>query len=405
MDSSGVIKYRPQKINYFSNALSVHLVDFPIYHIECISERHFIVAGGGGAAKTGVHNRINILELVPTKDSCAADLIMNYRTPEEIPDAIMSGSLMNDMPIISTRFVTGGSLLTIYHITFDADQNTFKITDYEILRDKLARSEFKCVKYMPGKILAGGLDGKLYIWNVESVKKVDGEIRAHSKEIDEIDVNLESQHVVTLSRDENRCAVWDLSSKKLLHQFKKDFINNADTADVKFIFRSCKFAYDTTNSGDKSSNGQFLLMACNSNNKKTASKLIRLNTKNYKEFKSIPITQDGIVALKVSLEGKFAALGTRSGSVMIYEVKNLNQIYKLNNAHHNTITGLEFLSPKPESLTLTNSTTCALLSVAIDRRVVLHRLKRRRLTSSICSILVMMFIIYLIFFYFYHSYS
>lgn len=405
MDSSGVVKHRPQKISYFSNALTVHLVDFPIYYIECISERHFVIAGGGGSSKTGVHNQINILELVPTDDSCAADLIMKYKTPEEIPDAIMAGSLMNDMPIISTRFVTGGSLLTIYHITFDSSQNTFKITDYEILRDKQVKSEFKCVKYIPGKILTGGLDGKLCIWNVETDKKVDGEIKAHSKEIDEIDVNLQSRHIVTLSRDEGRCAIWDLSSKKLLHQFKKDFINSANAGDVKYNFRSCKFAYDATSEGEKSSNGQFLFMACNPNSKKTASKLIRLTTKNYKEFKSIPTTLDGIVALKVSLEGKFVALGTRSGSVLIYEVKNLKQIYGLNNAHHNTITGLEFLLPKPESLTLSNSKTCALLSVAIDRRVVLHRPKKRALTSSICSILVMMLTIYLIFFYFYQSYS
>ena len=32
--------------------------DFPMYLIKSLSERHFLVAGGGGQAKTGVSNAI-----------------------------------------------------------------------------------------------------------------------------------------------------------------------------------------------------------------------------------------------------------------------------------------------------------------------------------------------------------
>lgn len=31
-------------------------VNFPLYAVEMLTDRHFIVAGGGGAAKTGVSN-------------------------------------------------------------------------------------------------------------------------------------------------------------------------------------------------------------------------------------------------------------------------------------------------------------------------------------------------------------
>lgn len=31
-------------------------VNFPLYAVEMLTERHFVVAGGGGAAKTGVYN-------------------------------------------------------------------------------------------------------------------------------------------------------------------------------------------------------------------------------------------------------------------------------------------------------------------------------------------------------------
>ena len=32
--------------------------DFPLYTIRSLDERHFLVAGGGGQAKTGVSNAI-----------------------------------------------------------------------------------------------------------------------------------------------------------------------------------------------------------------------------------------------------------------------------------------------------------------------------------------------------------
>lgn len=32
--------------------------DFPLYAVKALDERHFLVAGGGGAAKTGIANAI-----------------------------------------------------------------------------------------------------------------------------------------------------------------------------------------------------------------------------------------------------------------------------------------------------------------------------------------------------------
>lgn len=32
--------------------------DFPLYAVKALDERHFLVAGGGGAAKTGIANAV-----------------------------------------------------------------------------------------------------------------------------------------------------------------------------------------------------------------------------------------------------------------------------------------------------------------------------------------------------------
>ena len=39
-------------------------LDFPPYCMKVVSERHILVAGGGGSSKTGVPNCIDIYELI-----------------------------------------------------------------------------------------------------------------------------------------------------------------------------------------------------------------------------------------------------------------------------------------------------------------------------------------------------
>lgn len=39
-------------------------LDFPPYCMKVISERHILVAGGGGASRTGIPNSISIYELI-----------------------------------------------------------------------------------------------------------------------------------------------------------------------------------------------------------------------------------------------------------------------------------------------------------------------------------------------------
>lgn len=409
---NNVSKFKAQKLSWLSNALCIHSVDFPIFYIECISERHFVVAGGGGASNTGVHNQINILELIPTDDSCAADLIMKYQTP--IPEAIMAGSLIKDnSQIVSTRLVTSGSAPTIYQIEYDSNLKGFKIPEFKSLRDSKVRAEMKSVKYIPSnKILTGGMDGKLYVWDISN-NNHQQIISAHTKEIDEIDVDLVNKQILTLSRREAKCSIWSMTNYKLINDFKKDFINTSNTpATFKNAFRSCKFAYNhqdvqsnstpTTIQTNKKLSSQpdptYLLIACNPDRPKNPSILFRVNMKDQmNEFKTASLTTDGIMAMTTSSDGKLFAIGTTSGTVQVFDVKNLIQTYKFEAAHYNIITNLAFLPAKPESSILTNSQTCPLLSASIDKRIVLHRPKRSSFTSKLCKLLCIFILMYLTF--------
>lgn len=373
--------FEPQKLGRFSQAVAIYLADFPIYYIECISECHFVVAGGGGGSETGVYNQIDIVELNPTDNSCAADPVMRFRTPKELPDAIMAGSLCKNLPIVNTRLVTGGSEAVIYHIVYDPRLEKFIIKKHEILRNPKIRSQIKSVKYFKDKILLGGFDGQLTFWNMTS-GEVERQLKAHTKPIAEIDVDEAGQQIVTVSRDENRCCIWNASNGKLIHEFTEETINpDRPKVDLsskgpklpKYSYRSARFACDATSNKKPSSNTTFLLIACNINSPKAASKLFRWTSPEYNHHMAIPVTTDGVMAMTVSLDGKCVAIGSGGGSVSICEVKKLTQIYHIDNAHKTFVTNLEFLPPRAESLSLTNSKLCPLLSVSVDRRIVIHR--------------------------------
>ncbi|XP_067121094.1 guanine nucleotide-exchange factor SEC12 isoform X1 [Centruroides vittatus] len=55
-------------------------VNFPMYTVHILTERHFLVAGGGGQAKTGIPNVIEIYELINNGSTCRAESVTHYET-------------------------------------------------------------------------------------------------------------------------------------------------------------------------------------------------------------------------------------------------------------------------------------------------------------------------------------
>lgn len=67
------------------SAKTCHLlarVNYPMYGVKTLSERHILVAGGGGPAKTGIANTCEIYELIYDHkyNTCKARLITHYDT-------------------------------------------------------------------------------------------------------------------------------------------------------------------------------------------------------------------------------------------------------------------------------------------------------------------------------------
>ena len=57
-------------------------VNFPLYMVQVVSERHILVAGGGGSAKTGITNSVEVYELSldHCHKGCSAIRVMHQDT-------------------------------------------------------------------------------------------------------------------------------------------------------------------------------------------------------------------------------------------------------------------------------------------------------------------------------------
>lgn len=60
-------------------------INFPPYVVKVLTERHILVAGGGGESKTGVFNSIEIYELFkcPNSNTCRAKRIAHFDTGKQ----------------------------------------------------------------------------------------------------------------------------------------------------------------------------------------------------------------------------------------------------------------------------------------------------------------------------------
>ncbi|XP_062576650.1 prolactin regulatory element-binding protein-like [Saccostrea cucullata] len=67
--------------------------DFPLYAVKALDERHFLVAGGGGAAKTGVPNAIEVYEVKFLSEKAVAGSICRHDTGSK---SIMNGCVVYD---------------------------------------------------------------------------------------------------------------------------------------------------------------------------------------------------------------------------------------------------------------------------------------------------------------------
>uniref|UniRef100_U5EWI6 Putative prolactin regulatory element-binding protein/protein transport protein sec12p n=1 Tax=Corethrella appendiculata TaxID=1370023 RepID=U5EWI6_9DIPT len=414
-------------------------VNFPLYCIEMLTSRHVLVAGGGGAAKTGVANGFEIYEIYHNGEKFLADEIMRHETG---PTVVMNCAIKNDekrtvlvagqeshcqMYLVNTIVKNRGSSDGQNHSTAKTDINdtvkkrknvsfqqqppnqnrrSSKIYD-NVVNNKELKFEIKTVDSIQtdfseseslqrvvrissnGKIMAtGGLDGHLRLWFFPKLILLT-EIKAHLKEIDDIDFSPDNKFVCSIAKD-GLGVIWSINPDKESCKL----VWNPPEGN-RYLFKRCRYGVIE---GMKDKYRLFTLANPFGKTGKAKGYLQQWNPETGMLTKAVEI-DESLSALSVRDDGRFVAVGTMfTGSVSIYIAFSLQRVLHIPGAHSMFVTGLEFLPVTNfDGPAITTDTEAAVLSISVDNRICIHSLQYRHSLPAWVAVFLIIVILFLTF--------
>ncbi|XP_054165885.1 prolactin regulatory element-binding protein-like [Oppia nitens] len=470
-----------QEMSVLSHLLA--RVNFPIYSVRTLSERHILVAGGGGPSKTGVANNLDVYELVydSHSNSCKARLITHYDTGSR---AVMNMCVVPKDNYCYQLFCGGmDGLCTQYDLklnvesrrressssptrrersysevslrrrrlssrsesldkendinasnsqTQDAEQPVIrqhsrkdskpKMSDetngvpdftFDIKQQKFFKTDFnsnveesfqKIVKFSSegNMLITGGSDGHIRLWSLPKLTQILV-IKAHTNEVDDLDINSNGTQIVSVSRD-SKGFIWNTSDGKLktelIYELPKDkSTENGKNGVVlnKYIYRGCRYV---PIQGDTNNYSLVTIMNPLIHSKPAKSSYIcKWSTQSYKPELMVSAGNESLSTISVSDDGRFIGVGTLTGSVDVYIAFSLQRVYHLSAAHNIFVTAVEFLKSTEATQQLTGGNEASLVSVSVDNHIVVHHIPKRAtlgFLGSTAFFIIFMLIIYIL---------
>ncbi|XP_058818279.1 prolactin regulatory element-binding protein [Topomyia yanbarensis] len=415
-------------------------VNFPLYAIEMLTSRHVLVAGGGGASKTGVANGFEIYEIYHNGEKYVADEVVRHETG---PTVVMNCAIRNDEkrtlllagqeshcqmylvnPIISSSEgeVVGGKSDSVEglrkrkNVSYQPQANgqvspqpvnqkkgqhdkdrVRKQIRFEIKTGDSVQTDFteseplqRVVRISPnGRIMAtGGMDGHLRLWNFPKMTLLS-DISSHTKEIDDLDFSPDSKHIVSIAKD-GIGVIWSINPDKESRQLTWNPPEGS-----RYLFKRCRYGLVE---GQKDKHRLFTLANPFSKSGKPKGLLQQWNPDAGRLTRVVEI-DESLAALAVRDDGRFVAVGTMfSGSVSIYIAFSLQRVLHIPNAHAMFVTGLEFLPVTNfDGPAVTGDTEAAVLSISVDNRVCVHSLQYRHSLPAWVAIFGIILILFVTF--------
>ncbi|KAL7987130.1 hypothetical protein Chor_006049 [Crotalus horridus] len=369
---------------------------FPLYALRIHREAGLaLIAGGGGAAKTGITNGLHFLQLDWREGKLSASLLHAHDTETR---ATMTMALAGN-------FIAAGQDATCHILSFQlfksgqktggssGDSAKAGAGDKNLRRRKppipseksngsthtemteVAVETLHCVQTDTSPdtlqkavcfsddhtlLATGGVDGFLRVWEFPSMKKTL-EFQAHNGEIEDIALSpdnkivmvvgvgtmaahIASFQVVTVGRD-FQCCVWQ----------RDQMVTVEDQAKALRLY-TVQIPYKRERRP----------LPCY---------ITKWDGHSFLPLLTRPCGNEVISCLSVSETGTFLGLGTVTGSVAIFVAFSLQRVYYVREAHGIVVTAVSFL---PETAELLKSNEAALLSVAVDSRCRLHQIACRR---------------------------
>ncbi|XP_059061821.1 prolactin regulatory element-binding protein [Achroia grisella] len=399
-------------------------VDFPLYTLQTLTNRHVLVAGGGGASNTGVANGFEIFEISHNGTRFVAEEVMRHETG---PNVVMTCSVNSTQ---NRTYLAAGqeSHCQLYKVNIrmvdaaemrrgsfraenglvrrrrrtvsendniskkDTNSNTTeKRISFEIRPIDSVQTDFGDdplqrvvrVSHSGKQMATGGMDGKVRVWSFPQMQLLyilDG----HTKELDDLDFSPCDTQLVSIAKDGFAC-VWSTASKKppLLKLTCQPPNGN------KYLFRRCRFGLIE----DKKDAYRMFTIA-NPLARSGAQRGLLQSWEAGALVRGV-LLPESLAALAVRDDGRYVAVGTMfSGSVHIYIAFSLQRVLHVKNAHMMFVTGLEFLPVRGYGPPITSRSEAALLSISVDNCVCVHSLPCRSTVPAWVAILLIVFVLF-----------
>ncbi|XP_050309164.1 prolactin regulatory element-binding protein [Anthonomus grandis grandis] len=404
-------------------------INFPLFTLQMLTNRHVLVGGGGGSSKTGVANGFEIFELSHdgkkfhveevTRHETGPNVVMNCAVSKTVDGKhtyLVAGQESHcQLYKVNTELVTleNGNIETIGHNHSDdkselrerkpkaKQKNDAKKTVKKRLKFVLSPSESvqtdfngteplcRVLRIHPnGKIMAtGGTDGDVRIWKFPNLQPL-AKLKGHSKEIDDIDFSTFGNYLITVAKD-GLAILWDCVKgteiKRLTWQQPKG---------SKYLYKRCRFAPI-----EKEHKSALYMLTNPTGVAKKQKSYLQQWFPEHGVIKRSAEFDESVSALAVRDDGRFVAVGTMfSGSVAIYASFSLQRILNIPGAHSMFVTGLEFLPvANQENHTVCSVAEAAVLSISVDNQVCIHTLPYRKTIPLWLAIVILMFTMFLTF--------
>ncbi|KAJ8947488.1 hypothetical protein NQ318_009791 [Aromia moschata] len=326
-------------------------VNFPLYTIQMLSNRHVIVGGGGGSSKTGVANGFRKLLVNETGGS----VVMNCSTFCNSKHSYLVAGQESHCQLYNVNTVL---------VREEADVENIGNNHSEVRQRKPRAKEKtdnnenikKKLKFVinPSDSVQTDFNGPEPLFRVARINHsgillatggTDG--NPTKKEIDDIDFSRYDNYLITIAKD-GAAVLWDCVRGK---ELKRLTWNQPEGS--KYLYKRCRFGI--IEGEDKKS---ILYMLANPTGvAKKQKAYLQQWLPEEGSLKRVAEFDESLAALAVRDDGRFIAVGTMfSGSVSLFVAFNLQRVLNIAGAHSMFVTGLEFLPALSEN---ENHTVCS----------------------------------------------